>query len=399
MGFWSDLFGKVKVKTVYLWGRTAGRARYDKALYEQALVRSIIDCIASHVAKAEALHVVLDDKGRIKEFKRNSPYSKLLNLQANSVMTGFDFKYKVATHREENTTALVYIKWAGMQPEAFIPIAYDHFEFVPIKGGGWAVHFTYDSEPYDLNLEDVVILRKFYNRNEVAGDGNSAVYPALDMDKASNEGLMEALTVSNKVRGLLKQKKAMLDSDDVEKNTNNFVARFEKAAKEGGIVGVDSMEEYTSLDVTPFSANATQMKELRENIMRYWRISDAILTSKYSEDDWQAFYESVIEPFLIQMGQAFTNACFTTTEKNHGNRIIFYTAALMHTSPKTKINILRETKETGELTKNERRELLGYPPVEDGDDFQVSLNYVKGKDQSKYQTGEKNEGGEEGNES
>ena len=60
----------------------------------------------------------------------------------------------------------------------------------------------------------------------------------------------------------------------------------------------------------------------------------------------------------------------------------------MSASMQTRINLLDATRETGELTPNERRELMGYPPVEGGDERQVSLNYVKAKDQSKYQTGD-----------
>ena len=50
------------------------------------------------------------------------------------------------------------------------------------------------------------------------------------------------------------------------------------------------------------------------------------------------------------------------------------------------MNILNYTRETGDLTTNERRELMGYPPVEGGDKRQISLNYVSNKNQENYQT-------------
>ena len=363
---------------------------FNKEAYEQEIVRAVIDCIATHAAKAEAMHVILDKDGRIKEIKRNSPYVKLLNQRPNPLMTGFDLKYKLVTHVETNTTAMCYIKWNGMQPEMIIPIQYNHFEILPINGGGYAVQFDdYEGTQNALNIEDVVILRKFFNSRDVGGDGNGPIYNTLDMQKASDEGLMQALSVSNKVRGLLKQKKAMLSPEDVTKATDEFTARFEKAAKEGGIVGVDSMEEYAPLNVTPWSANAAQMKEIRENILRYWRVSNAILMSDYTESQWQAFYESVIEPRLIQMGQAFTNVCFTQRERDSGNRIIFNSSVLLNTAMQTKVNILSAAREIGLFTKNELREMFGYAPVEGGDEAQVSLNYVKATDQSLYQTGEK----------
>lgn len=388
MGLFSSFFQKSRAKPRAYCGFEARSTPFNRELYEQETVRAIIDCIASHAAKAEAMHIVVDENDRVKEIKRSSPYARLLNRQPNPLMSGYDLKYKLVTQMEDKTTALAYIKWNGNQPEAILPVNYTDFEFYPVEGGGYAVEFTsFDGEQTLLPVEDVVILRRFFNTREVAGDGNAPVYNTLSMIKASDEGLTEALNVSNKVRGILSQKKAMLAGDDVKKSTEEFTRRFEEAARKGGIVGLDSMEEFTPLSVSPWSANAAQMKEIRSNLFYYWRISEPILTSNYTESQWQAFYESVIEPILIQMGQAFTNACFTPREIGCGNRIIFNTSVLLNASMQTKVNLLQNSKEIGLFTNNELRELFGYSPVEGGDERVVSLNYIKGSDQSSYQVG------------
>lgn len=386
MGLFSKLFGQVRVRYIY-GGASSRSSPFDREAYEHETVRAVIDCIATHCAKAQAMHVIVDKDDRVKEIKRNSPYVRMLNHRPNGLMTGYDLKYKLITQREAFTTALCYIKWNGVAPEMMIPISYNNFEILPIDGGGYAVRFDYEGMQYAVNVEDVVVLRKFFNTLEVAGDGNRPVYNTLDMLKAADEGLKDAVSVANKVRGLLKQKKAMLSPDDVTKAQNDFAARFAAAAKNGGIVGVDSMEDYSPLDVTPWSVNYAQRKEIREGILRYWRISEAVLMSKYTEQEGQAFYESVIEPILIQFGQALTSACFTEREYGAGNRIIFNNATVMNASLQTRINLLNATRETGELTINERRELMTYPPVEEGDERLISLNYIKSTDQSKYQTG------------
>lgn len=388
MGLLDKLFGFVKIRYVY--GNSPSRsAPFNKEAYEQDVVRAVIDCIATHAAKAEALHVVLDKDGRVKELKRNSPYVKLLNQKPNPLMTGYDMKYKLIAQLQDKTTAMCYVKWNGMMPEMMIPIPFNNFEICEVTGGGYAVQFLdYWGVQRALMVEDVVILRKFYNRREVSGDGNEPLLSGLEMLQASNEGLISALTVSNKVRGLIKQKKAMLASADVQKSQDEFAARFQDAAENGGIVGIDAMEEYTPLNVSAWSANAAQMKEVRESILRYWRISESILRSDYTEAQWQSFYESIVEPLLIQMGQAFTNVCFTQTERDHGNRIIFNTSVLMNTAMTTKVSIITASREIGLFTRNELREMFGYSPIEGGDEIEVSLNYVKATDQSKYQTGE-----------
>ena len=388
MGLLDKLFGMSKVR--YVAGGSYSRsAPFNKEAYEQEVVRSVIDCIATHTAKAEALHVVLDRDGRIKELKRNSPYVKLLNQQPNPLMTGYDLKYKLCAQLQDKTTAMCYVKWNDMLPEMMIPIAYDNFEVFAVDGGGYAVQFKdYWGIQRALMVEDVVFLRKFFNRRDVSGDGNAPLQASLDMWQASNDGLLSALSVSNKVRGILKQKKAMLATDDVKRSQDEFIRRFQEAAESGGVVGLDSMEEYTPLNITPWSATALQMKEIRDGILRYWRISESILRSDYTESQWQSFYESVVEPLLIQMGQAFTNVCFTQTERDHGNRIIFNTSVLMNTAMATKVGILTASREIGLFTRNELREMFGYSPIGGGDEAEVSLNYVKASDQSKYQTGE-----------
>lgn len=65
---------------------------------------------------------------------------------------------------------------------------------------------------------------------------------------------------------------------------------------------------------------------------------------------------------------------------------------MMGLSMQSITQILNTTKETGELTTNERRELLGYPPVEGGDVRQVSLNFIDSEKQNEYQTGGKDNG-------
>lgn len=390
MGVFSNFIDAFRPKVRVYMGPVGRSKPWTREVYEQETVRAIIDCIASHCAKAEAMHVIVDQKGRIKEVKRNSPYAKLLNMQPNTLMSGFDLKYKLVSQLEDKTTAMAFIKWEGTTPVAIVPIQYRHFEFYEMVGGGYAVKFTdeTDGQEYVLNTEDVVILRKFYNHHPLAGDGNGPIYNTLSMIKAADEGMTEALTVANKVRGLLKQKKSMLAPEDVEKSTQEFVERFKTAAKEGGIVGVDAMEEYTPLTVTPWAANAAQMKEIRENLFYFWRTNPNILTSDYTSAQWQAFYESKIEPILTQMGQAFTNACFTQREKDVGNRIIFNSSALINASTTEKVALINATKEIGLLTINEQRELLSLPPVEGGDERVLSLNYIKESDMTKHQTGE-----------
>lgn len=389
MGLFSKLFQNIKIKSADYYGYTSVSAPFSKDLYEQETVRAIIDCIATHAAKGNAQHVIVDSDGRIKEIKYNSIYAKLINHAPNTLMSGFDFKYKLITQLQCRNTAMAYIKWNinNKLPEYILPVDYSNFRIYRISGGnGYAVQFTDNlGEVFTLNADDVIFLRKFYNRYDVSGDGNSCIYNSLNMVKASDEGFIDSLAVANKVRGIHKHKKAMLDPNDIAESQRKFAERFEKAAKEGGIVSIDSQEEYIPLNISSYSANAAQMQTVRNNLFTYWRTPECIVRSDYTEQQGMAWYESVIDPIWIMMSQCFTNACFTGREKDVGNRIIFGGAFLTGTSYETRIKMLDAVREKGILTDNEERALIGYPPVEGGDVRHISLNYVEADKLSEYQ--------------
>lgn len=397
MGILSNLISKFQAKVVSgFFGNWQTRSSpFNGEAWDNDVFRATVDAIASHAAKGQIKHVVYDKTGHIKKTVYDSPYARLVNQRPNPLMSGFDFKYKIFAQLETYTAALVWIKWEKAVPTMMVPIDFNKFELYPVIGGGYAVKFTdYEGIERLLRLEECFIIRKFYNRREASGDGNTPVYKAFDMAKASDEGFVECLNVSNKIRGLHKHKKAMLDSDDVKKSQEDFAMRLNEAAKNGGIVSLDSMEEYIPLNASTYSATSAQMREISNRIYTFLRTSEKIVQSSYSEQEGLAWYESVIEPLWDMFAQALTNACFTDKELGFGNKLIMSGGVLMGTSYQTRVNIISQTKEIGVLSVNEQRELLGYEPVEGGDVRYVSLNFINADKQDEYQTGSDSQKGE-----
>lgn len=388
MGFFGRFLDGLRSQTTYILGSGARAAPRVRSIEEQETCRGILDCIASHTAKGQVLHIVQDERGRVKEIKRASSYTKLFQ-RPNPMMTQQDLLYALAWQLCARNTALAWVKWEGARPVEIWPLAYSTFEFRQIIGGGYAVLFTdLDGEPHILPLEDMVILRRQYDGAGVAGQDNGTIRHTIELVDQLDDSLVDAVKISNRIHGLLKQKKAMLAPEAVTKSQNEFVARVNNAAQGGhGILALDASEEYTPLNVTSWSANSLQMKQVASRLYSYWRTPEEVVNNTASEQTVQNFYDSVIETLWAEMEQAFTSALFSRRELDVGNRILIYSGAATGASWATKLNILNTTKECGELTINERRELLGYAPVEDGDERQVSLNYVRATDQSRYQTG------------
>lgn len=394
MGIFSSFMKVLKVATGGFFGFQTRSAPFDREAWYHDTFRATVDAIASHGAKGEFQAVVYNKEGQVKSIIRNDPMARLLNVRPNEIMSGTEFKYRMIANLETKTTAIAYIRWEGSKPVAIYPVDFSNYEFKRIRGeNGLAIEITtYEGEQLALPLECCVVMRKFYNERLASGDGNEPIYKVLDMSKASDEGFIESLQVSNKIKGIVKQKRAMLDPEDVKKGQDQFIERLQSAAKNGGIVSVDSMEDFTPINVDAKSANAAQMQYINNRIFTYLRTPEDIVQNKYSEQVGMAWQQGKIEPIWNLFGEAVTAVYYTKHEIECGNRMIMTGMMTMGMSVNSIVQILNATKETGELSTNERRELLGRPPVEGGDVRQVSLNFVTSDNQNNYQKGEKGDG-------
>ena len=129
------------------------------------------------------------------------------------------------------------------------------------------------------------------------------------------------------------------------------------------------------------------MKVLRNDVMQYFHISENILLSKYTEDEWNAFYESVIEPIAIRLGLELTRKIFTNRELAFGNRIVFEANRLQYMSSTSKINLLKEMMPFGIFDVDEGREIFNMAPLPDGKGKRrlQSLNFVNYDTADEYQ--------------
>ena len=131
--------------------------------------------------------------------------------------------------------------------------------------------------------------------------------------------------------------------------------------------------------------NAEQSRAIQEKIYNFVGISEKIVNSSYSEDEFSAFYESTIEPFAVALSLECTAKIFTEREMSFGHEIIFESGRLQFVSNATKVNLIKELMPFGILTINQALEILNLPPVADGDRRFQSLNYVESTEALKYQ--------------
>ena len=358
------IFGNLKRYVTSMWkeiGSYAARfTAFGTDIYANEVVRSCIRSLAEHTSKAN-VRVLRDGKQGDKRLER------MIQYRPNLYMNGKDFLYKVRTLLELYNTAFIYINRDDLgRCIGLYPIPQCSSEAVDALGQLYIKFYLPSGDILTASWEDLAVLRKDYNSSDIWGDDNSAILTSLDLLHTTNEGMANAIKSTANLRGLLKSTKAMLSDEDRKRQRDNFVADYMEISNSSGIVALDSTQDYTPLNIQPVVANYKSIEELRNNIYRYFGVSEEVILGKVSGDDWDAFYEARIETFLIALGLELTNKIFSTRERGYNNEIIFESNRMQYMSTSNKLALISLV-DRAIMTPNEVREVLNLAPVPWGD--------------------------------
>ena len=114
----------------------------------------------------------------------------------------------------------------------------------------------------------------------------------------------------------------------------NFIQDYLNINNNGGIAVLDSAAEYIPIDNKPYAIDEKQMQAVKTKIYDYLGVSEAIVNSSYDENQWAAFYESVIEPLALQLSLEFTRKLFN--DRKEPSAILFCSRAGGFNSPATR---------------------------------------------------------------
>lgn len=152
---------------------------------------------------------------------------------------------------------------------------------------------------------------------------------------------------------------------------------------------LDSKAEFTPIKVEPMTLSKDQLEYLNENIYDYFGINKNIINSKFTDEEWNAFYESVLEPLAIQMEQEFTAKIFNYKAIKSGHRIVFNVERIKYAKTETKISLIKELGTLGIYTVDEARAVLDMSPIggDEGNKRLQTLNVVNTNIADEYQLG------------
>jgi HK97 family phage portal protein len=368
-GLLEKIFGKKKTDTLpsksFELINTSSSAFYPwtNNLFESDIVRSAIRPVTAATGKLNAKHLRGSDNIQINP----TNWIKDILRQPNPYMSMNDFLIKMTFQRELTHNAFAYVsRDINGNPYEIYPIPYAGVELLEISGEVIAKFRFWTGKEMKVLYSDLIHLRKDFNSNDFYGDSGTYVLKnIMEVITTTDQGTVNAVKSSAVLKWILKFK-SVLKPEDKDLQVKDFVKNYLMITNTGGAAATDPRFEVEQVKETNYVPNALQMEKAIQRLYSYFGVSENIVQNKYNENEWLAFYESKIEPIIIQFSNEFTRIFFTKKQINLGNRIVFESSNLAYASMQTKLALVQLV-DRGALTPNEWREVLNLAPIEGGD--------------------------------
>lgn len=405
MGFFEKLFVKNKKDNLdyvgLLSGHTPIYSSFGNNIYASDIVNQAINVIASEMSKLTISHII---KGST---AKHSNIQKVIN-NPNPFMTKADFMYKVTYLLLKNFNVFIYCQWSddGSKLLSLYPLNPTQVEFQEDKQGTMFVKFRFGKGTEQIiPYKSLIHLKYSFSENELMG-GDATGNPdnrGLLFNLGLNHNLMQSLdksiNSSYNLNGIVKYN-SMLDDGKQMKAIKSFEEKLKNS--ESGILPIDNKSEYIPIQKDIKLIDKDTLEFLDKLILRHFKVSLAILQGDYTKAQYESFYQICIEPLAHSFSEAFTKTLFTEREKEFGNHIKFYANKLLFMTMQESLDFANLCGSIGLATRNEIREVFGYPPLEDeeeGNKIVQSLNYANVKIVDTYQLGKTNSKSDSGGES
>jgi len=336
-------------------------------LYHSDIVRSAIRPKSQAIGKAVGKHI---RKTLEKTDVNPNVYMKFLLEEPNPYMTGQQMQEKLVTQLELNNNAFAYInRDENGYPTEIYPITAMSSEAITDDNERLYLRFTLrNGRTVTFRYTDVIHLRKDFNENEIFGDSPAeALASLMEIVNTTDQGIVKAIKNSNIVKWLLKFNQT-LRPEDLKAQTKQFVNDYLNMESDTvGAAGTDAKMDAIQVEPKDYVPNEKQMTKTVNRIYSFFNTNEKIIQGSYTEDEWISYYESAVEPVVIQMSGEFSRKLFSRRERAFGNKIVFESSNLTFASMGTKLK-LADFVDRGIMTPNEVREVLNMTPLDGGDE-------------------------------
>ena len=297
----------------------------------------------------------------------------LLTIEPNTYMTAYDMQYKIAASCLQNQNA--YIKIQRDKSGKVIGLWVLDYLSVEAREVGDDIYLQFsfcNGKKETVPYADVIHIRNNFQNGELIAHTDDNLCDNLELLATLQQSFANAAINSGKIKGVAKIA-GQTGSDSWNKKAK-LLAQNLQDPETGGIVAVDATVDFQPCNSDPVVADHEELDYIRQNVYRYYGVSEEIVSNNYTEKQWQSFFESTIEPFAVRLSQEMTRKLFTPQERLAGYEIVYDANRLTYADTATKVELIRQLRPLGILTTNQSLEIMNLPPVEDGDDRVQTLN-------------------------
>ena len=328
------------------------------AIYESEIVRASIDARARHISKLKVETVGT----------ANPSLQSKLAQGPNQWQTWSQFLYRTATIWDVTNTCIICPVFdERMIITGVFPVLPSMCSLVEYDGEIW-LRFQFSNGQFAaVEFRKCAILTKHQYRNDFFGDSNIPLRETMQLIHIQNQGIEEGVKNAATFR-FMATLNNFSSAADLAKERERFTeANLSTESKSGGfLLFPNTYRDVKQIDVRPYSIDADQMSQIRENVFNYFGVSEEVLQNKAKAEELEAFFDGAIEPFAIQLSEALTKMLFSERERAQGSKIIATANRLQYMSVTQKVQMAKELGDRGAILIDEIRELFNYEPLPDG---------------------------------
>ena len=345
---------------------------FGESIYASDIIVQSIRCKANEFKKLNPRHIRTTESGQITV--ADSDIAQILR-RPNEHMTTGDFLEKITILLELNKNVFIYpsyymTKGGERFYTGLYPLKPSNVEYLTNDKGDLFLNLRFNNG-YETTLpsDSVIHWKKDYGVNDYFGGGmfggndDEGLLTMLQRYDQLTQSIAKAIECSCQINGIVSYN-SYIDDDNLKAEREKF--NEDVQSDKSGVLFLDEKLKYTDLKRDVKLVDAETLKFFYDTILRASGTPLAILNGDYTKSQKEAYYEHALEADIKNLGQSMSRILFSKRQASFGNEIVLYPNEIQFMSMENKISALQTGLPAGIFTKDEARELLGYPPLPNG---------------------------------
>lgn len=369
MGFFTGMLDRIRGSGVSVVDYHGIRARHRYWVSNSIYLDNIYNKIATDVAMMRFKHIRITrqvESADQTEWFEHSDLATVCGVSPNVSEAPFVFWANVVRTMLMNQVAVVVPVMNGASVERLqlvdgkVGITDDDLLVVSIDG-----------VEHRLSVDDVWV---FENPKRNISSQLGQITRLIDDNLAA---LSSRLNGDDSVRGLLKLPTRAATAD-VERRMQVRLDSFYATAKSGGVSYLEQGEEFQELkNAYGDTVSEQELAFLKAQLYHAFGINEQLFTADYSEQQYRAYFQSVVKVYMRVIAEEINRKAFTKTKRTQGHRMMVYMDLFDVASLRDLNEFMFKQKYSGNFNSNELREMFGYGGYEGGDVFETNKNAVR----------------------